>query len=349
MKYFLMIFTFFIFTNILIADTITINRKLDNLEHDVKQIETNQINYKIEKDLLKETYSNNYEKINFFITLILGVMGILGYLGLKDMSTIKKEYEQELNELRRIKGEFDFKSKEFDSDKKKFDEDFKSIIKENEEQSRKIKFIEMKDKVRSLIKENSLTGALEFANEALNITDDDKDLLNLKGIILCRLNQMNEAVICFQLALKNNPNDSATILNSTECFYFSRNIDAAKELINKHKTLFEQKENTKLLELLKIIELFFLEKKKELLDIVKQNIDSNNLKSKNKYINGWDLKEALHFIHYQPESELKTIVQNIFWFYDAQISGETLLKILDIDLKSDYAEFVDLEEDMTKI
>ena len=65
-------------------------------EFRLKRQENNEQNYKLEKDLLKETYSNNYERINIVITIILGVIGILGYLGIRDISSIKKEYEKEL-------------------------------------------------------------------------------------------------------------------------------------------------------------------------------------------------------------------------------------------------------------
>ncbi len=329
------IFTFLILVIVVqfaFADTTSINRRLNDIEHTIKQIDANQLNYKIEKDLLKETYSNNYEKINLVITLILGVMGVLGYLGLKDISTIKKEYEQELSNLRQIQSQFNLKSQEFDTDKKKFDEELKSIIKENEEQSRKIKFIELKDKVRTLLKDNNLTPALEFANAALNISDKDADLLNQKGRILCRLNQMKDAVDTFMTARTSNPQDNSTILNTAECLYFAKDIEGAKKIVQEHKGLFESKDNGRLLELFNIIELYFNGKNKELLEIAKSYVDINNLKTSGKAISGWDLTEAQYFIHYQPENELKTSLQNIVWYWDGKITGETLLTRLKLEI-----------------
>ena len=40
-----------------------IQNQLSNLEFKVNQTISNQLNYRIEKDLLKETYSNNYDRI----------------------------------------------------------------------------------------------------------------------------------------------------------------------------------------------------------------------------------------------------------------------------------------------
>lgn len=332
MKITLTILTLFLFAQFVLADTTSVNRRLDDIEHAVKQIDANQLNYKIEKDLLKETYSNNYEKINMVITILLGVVGVLGYLGLKDISSIKKEYEQELSQLRQIQSQFNLKSQEFDTDKKKFDEELKSIIKENEEQSRKIKFIELKDKVRTLLKDNNLTPALEFANVALNIFDKDTELLNQKGVILCRLNQMKEAVETFMAAKESNPHDSSTIFNTVECLYFAKDFEGAKKIMQNHKGLFENKENGRLFDLFNLIELYHTGDKKKLLEIANSYVNVSNLKTSSKVISGWDLTEAQFFIHYQPENEMKTILQNIVWYWDGKISGEVLLTRLKLEI-----------------
>lgn len=325
-------------TSYLVADTITLQNRVNKAELDIKdinrnlkQVEVNQLNYKIEKDLLKETYSNNYENINIIVTIVLGVIGVLGYLGLKDITAIKKEYEAELSKLREIQSEFNLKSKELDTNKMKLEEDLKSIIRDNEEQSRKIKFIELKDKVRTLIKDNSLTGALEFANAALQI-DEDVDLLNQKGIILCRLNQLPEAIETFNTALNHNPTHSTTLLNTVECLYFAKDLEPAKKIISENNSLFENKAQGMLMELLRIIELFHNEDKDALLAIAKGYVTYDNLKVKSKRVIGWDLQEANFFVYHQKDGDLKAILANIFWYLDAQIDGETLLRRLKIEL-----------------
>ena len=332
MRNLILIMTFSILTTSSFADTTSINRRVDDIERTVKQIDANQLNYRIEKDLLKETYSNNYEKISLVITLLLGVVGIFGYLGLRDINTIKKEYEKELSNLRQIQSQFNIKSQEFDTEKKKFEEELKSIIKENEEQSRKIKFIELKDKVRSFLKDNQLTPALEFANAALLITNNDVDLLNQKGRILCRLNQIKEAVDAFQNARKADPTDNTTILNTAECLYFAKDTEGASKLISEHRGLFESKDKGRLLELFNIIELYFKSDKNSLLQLAKSYVTFENLKLTENKISSWDLTEAIYFIHHQTDSELKTIIQNIIWYWNGQITGENLLTALKIEL-----------------
>lgn len=319
-------------TNYAFADTLTINRKLEDLEFRLKRIEGNEQNYKLEKDLLKETYSNNYERINFFITIALGLIGILGYLGIRDISSIKKEYEKELSSLREIQSQFKIKSEELDKGKKKLDDDLKGIIRENEEQSRRIKFIELKEKVGSLIKENNLSSALEFSNAALELSKNDVDVLNLKGRILCRLNQLNDAVETYQLAISVNPTNSPSIVNTAECLMFAKDIEGAKKLIEQHKAIFESKESGRLLEMFELFELYHSSNKDRLLEIAKSYVDFNNLSVTGKKMIGWDLSEAIYFIHFQPDGELKKIIQNIIWYWDGRIDGRTLLTGLNLEL-----------------
>ena len=60
------------------------NEKLENelkkLSDQVTEVRRDQLNYQIEKDLLKETYSSNMDTINIVIAIILAIFGIIGFL-----------------------------------------------------------------------------------------------------------------------------------------------------------------------------------------------------------------------------------------------------------------------------
>lgn len=306
--------------------------KFEQLENEMKEVRRDELNYKIEKDLLKETYTNNYERISLIITILLAFIGIFGYLGIRDINSIKKEYEKELATLRNIQSQFNTKALEFDSEKKKFDDELKSIIKENEEQSRKIKFIELKEKSATLLKDNNLYSALEFTNAALDISPIDPTMLNQKGRILCRLNQAKDAVQIFEKALSVNPMDNTTILNTGECYYFANDLEKAKKLIAEHKSLFESKDNGNLIVLFDILETYYNKDKAELIKKIKGQVDEKDLKFLKKRMGGWDLNEAIYFSIYQPDSDLKEMLKNFLWYKDGQITGETLYQIIGIEL-----------------
>ena len=81
MKNTLLIFlNVFITYNIYAKDSLNIveqnQYQIEILQNDVKEIRRDQLNYKIEKELLKETYSSNYTTVQIFISLILGIFAI---------------------------------------------------------------------------------------------------------------------------------------------------------------------------------------------------------------------------------------------------------------------------------
>jgi hypothetical protein len=55
--------------------------KLGFLERSVKEVRRDQLNYKIERDLLKETNSSNIQTINIVIAIVLSIFSVLGFLG----------------------------------------------------------------------------------------------------------------------------------------------------------------------------------------------------------------------------------------------------------------------------
>ena len=65
------------------------------LEDQFKEIRRDELNYQIEKDLLKETYSSNLQTLNLVLTIVLGLFSIIGFLGIRDIHP--KLFGMELN------------------------------------------------------------------------------------------------------------------------------------------------------------------------------------------------------------------------------------------------------------
>jgi len=63
-----------VFPNIISSqnkDKDTTSIEVQKLKDSVSEIRRDQLNYKIEKDLLKETFSSNYQTINIVLAIIL--------------------------------------------------------------------------------------------------------------------------------------------------------------------------------------------------------------------------------------------------------------------------------------
>ncbi|MCJ7593364.1 MAG: tetratricopeptide repeat protein, partial [Desulfobacterales bacterium] len=245
---------------------------------------------------------------------------------------IKEKYESELAELRRVKDQFKQKSSEFDVERKKIDQELKTIIEENQKQSQKIQFIELKEKALSLLKANNITMSLEFANAALDIKESDPECLNIKGRILARLNQLPNALQVYRKSVEDNPENLPLKSNLVECLYFMNQIEEAESIISQNKDLFKSKLDGKLVEFFNIIKMYFESDLEGLKNIAKSYVQHDNLDELGKKMKGWDFTEASYFAYFLEENDLKTAIQNIIWYWDNQIKGRLLLTRLKLPL-----------------
>jgi hypothetical protein len=332
---------YFIFLNIIFIqfslaqnkDSLAIKNlrnEISILENQIKTVEKNQLNYKIEKDLIKETYSTNYERINTIITIILGIIGVIGFIGIRDITSIKKEYLTELEKLKGLQVEFESKSKEFTVEKDKFDSEIRQILIENEEQNRKIKFIELKEKINSLLNENKIQDALEFVNAALVIEPEDRIVLRQKARIYVRLNLFPESLKVYEKLNTIFPDDTSIGLDNIECLYFANHLKDAKTLSEKYSDSLKAKEEGKLIQFLEAVELFHNKDSEKLLEKIKEFIDFENLEKIEKQFKTWDLKEAKYFIAYQPDSESKKLLQFYIWYLNGEVNGTKVCENLGI-------------------
>ena len=332
--FFLIFIQFSIAQNKDSLNIINLKNEVSRLENQVKTVEKNQLNYKIEKDLIKETYSSNYERINMIITIILGIIGVIGYIGIRDISSIKKEYVNELEKLKGLQIDFESKSKEFNTEKDKFDSEIRKILIENEEQNRKIKFIELKEKITSFLRDNKLYESLDFIGAALEISPEDESILRYKARTLCRLNRLEDSLSIYEKLHKNSPEDKGLVLDLIEMMMFNKEFEKAEKLIDQNSAIYNARNEGKLAKLMSLFKHYHLNEEVELLDGVKDLVDFSDLNSISKIINEWDLEEAKFVSAHLPVSEQKKQLQNVLWYLDGQINGKTLCNRLNIEIKN---------------
>ncbi len=308
-----------------ISDSLAIKSleyKIEQIDDQIKELRRDELNYKIEKDLLKETYSNNYERISLIITIILGIIGVLGYLGIKDINSIKKEYTTELTKLKQLQLEIASKFTEFQTSKEKYDTELRDILKTNDEQNKKIKVLELKDKINNLFKDELYGSALEFCIVALELSPNDIILLHSKAMIHTRLRNYKESVTTYLKLLEIDKDNQSAIFDLTEVYLMSKQKKEFDKMIAKHSTLFKDKLDGKLLEVFSIITNYQDKKTDKLKEIALANIDMTDLQTKRERIEGWVFKDLLIYIANEPPSDEKAIVQNLLWYIDGQLTAK---------------------------
>ncbi|MBD3892209.1 hypothetical protein [Olleya marilimosa] len=308
-----------------------IKYEIQRLETQLNTVEKNQLNYSIEKDLIRETYSSNYERISLIITIILGIIGVIGYLGIKDINTIKKEYITELEKLKGLQVEFKSKSKEFNIEKSKFDSEIRKILLENENQNKKIKFIELKEKIKNFLIENKLIDALEFIGVAHELSPENETILEYKARTLCRLNKLEDS-LSVNKELYEKFETKKHALNLIECMYFAKDYNNLKPLLEKYKVDLEEKNEGKVSKIFNLFKLYHTNQKDKIIRTVKEIIDFNDLDTTSKRITEWDLTEAKFVAQHLPDSTYKNQIQNVIWYCDGQINGKNLCDRLKIEI-----------------
>lgn len=327
MKYLISIFTLISIQGNLFSfnkDSLKITQldyKIEQLDNQAQEIRRDQINYRIEKDLLKETYSNNYDRISLIITIILGIIGVLGYLGIRDINTIKKEYSSELSNLKQAQTDIATKYLEFQTSKEKYDTELKDIFKTNEEQNKKIKVLELKDKISNLFKEKQYSTALEFCIVALELTPNDISLLHEKARINTRMLSYKDATVTYNKLLELDKNNQTAIVDLTEVYLLDKQQIEYQLMLSKHADVFNQTKNKDVLNLFSIIIHYQQKNLEKLKEISLSKIDTNDLTSKKSRIEGWIFSDMLTYIANESASEEKLIAQNLLWYLDGQQSA----------------------------
>lgn len=234
---------FLLLTNDAIAITSANSVTIEQLQNQISEIQRDQLNYKIEKDLLKETYSTNYATIQLVITIILAVStilgAILGYFGVNNINNLKKEYEVELTKIRELKADFETKLQELTTSQKKVEGELQIINTRNEEQDKKIKLLEIKEKIVSRIKEKNYPRAFQYVGIGLDMVNDDYELLTTRALLFIKLKDYPAAIESYkQVISMQTISDPVTILNYAEVYLLAGLIDNYDNLVAQYPAYF---------------------------------------------------------------------------------------------------------------
>ena len=218
-------------------DTLNVRDKIVKIEESVSEIRRDQLNYKIERDLLKETFSSNYQTINIVLAIVLVIFSVFGFLGIRDIGAIKEKYGNELDKLNKLRADFELKITKYQVEQDKVKEEYFAVLKTNDEQNRRIKVLELQEKVSSLIKGNSYQRALEYVIPALNLDPDNQILLAQKGMCLWRLGDLPGATAAFEKVVQLDQSNISAVGNLLELYLIKNSLDEFHGLYSKNKAL----------------------------------------------------------------------------------------------------------------
>lgn len=218
-----------------------LKRDVKSATNDMELIRRDQLNYSIEKNLLKEAYSSNIESIQIIISIVLGIFTVLGYLGFKNINQLKDSYAKELEELKEIKSDFE---KQLRILKEKHEEFESKVDSVNETQDRRLKLLELIEKVSEIIRAGQWKWALEHIAVGLEIDPQNLTLLTQQGLCQGKLGEFKKAIATWKKILESSNADKSTVasavVNSLEYLALENNREEFDLLISKYQNEVEQ-------------------------------------------------------------------------------------------------------------
>lgn len=175
------------------APEIEFQERMGIFERQLQETRRDQLNYKIERDLLKETYSSNLQTVNVVITLILGTFSVLGFLGVRSIGATRQEFSDELNQLRDIRSKSETRLAEIESRQQLAQTQLAEVSRFSVEQDQRVKLLEIQERAASLVQQKAHQRALDYIAVGLDSNPDDLTLLGLKRTCVLFLNRFDEA------------------------------------------------------------------------------------------------------------------------------------------------------------
>ncbi len=306
-----------------ILDTTSINARLDKFDENVKEIRRDQLNYQIERDLLKEAFSSNYQTVNIVLAIVLGLFSLIGFLGLRDIGAIKKDYIEELEKLNTLRKDFEIKVELYEAEQKKALEKYSTIVKTNDEQNRRIKILELQEKIASLMHTNNYQRALEYLAVALEMDPNNAFFYLNKGLSLWRVGDLSGAISAYTQATKLDADDLNAVMNLIELYLLTKRFDDFEALYSKNKQAVITRHSAALSFYFEALELF-LKKDLNKLKSLTSNFIATVSPGKQKRTD-WDFKDALKELAPKPDEQLSELLLLIIEFLRGEVSKEEVL------------------------
>jgi hypothetical protein len=286
-------------------------KEISYLRDEVKEIRRDQLNYLIEKDLLKETYSTSYQTINIVITIILGIFVILGYLGIRDINTIKEGYEKKLSELANTQKNLEVKLTEFNQTKEKSEEKLTSILSQNDEQNKKIKVLELREKIGNLISKKLYTNAIEYVGVGLDMMPNDIELLRYKGFANFKLLKYSEAINALEKILTFEKSDSNAMMDLAELYLLTGDMLKFRDIFSNNQSLFHSEDNKINSFYLEALSYYKQKDEKKLVESIQRFFPNFANEEEKKKISSWDFRDSKNNIKDDEESKLKILITSL--------------------------------------
>ncbi len=223
------------------ARQVDIESDVAKIRDQLTEVRRDQLNYQIERDLLKETYSSNLQTLNLVLALILGAFAALGYLGLRNLGGLRTEFQADLDKFRTAKSELEQQLRVLVQAQTQATSQVEQLRKENEDQDRRLKGLEVREKATDLMSRSNFALALDYLNVGLQVTPNDSVMISHRFRCLLKLGRVTEAIAAGESILEAQPGDRTPILDLAELYLMAARFEDYERLIATYRDVFTQR------------------------------------------------------------------------------------------------------------
>ncbi len=296
---------------------ISIENRLEKMENSIEEVRRDQLNYKIEKDLLKETYGSNIQTINMVLAIVLALFTILGFFEIKSVGELKKTYKNELNNLNKLQHDYAANFEKIKNEIETARTSYLEITERYEEQNKRIKKLELINSYDSNYDDKKYSNALEYISAAIELDPEDYELIIKKALCLQKLKEYPEAINLYKEVLHKAPKFEWAFQNLAELTLLLNEIDEYKKIYDQNKISLNMCHSGTLMVYFRLIENFHKNDLEEMEKIVMEFINNEHF---DREIAGWEYEEALNILNLQPNSKGKNILYNFIDMVSGKIS-----------------------------
>ena len=289
------------------------------LEDDVKEIRRDQLNYQIERDLLKEAYATNLKTVDVLIALALGVITIvgvvLGFLGVRNIYALRKEYNDDLDALRRLKAGFEGDIERIKARETETKDQFTNL-------NNRIRVLELQEKAGQFIAARNFVRGLSYAEVGLSIASDDPILLSQKGLCQFKTRDYTGAIQTYELML--NANILGQNANLAELYLAVKRLEDFDKLLSATTSFYpDQGTEREFRNYLAAVRAFVANDANTLKNTVEQYVTLGT-PGQSKRIGGWDFEDVRTVIQQYADTPEKDLLLRYIQVLNGQAPIESL-------------------------
>lgn len=222
--------------------------------------------------------------------------------------------------MKDIKSEFELKLKDLAASQEKVKEQISTIDSLNEEQNKKIKILEIKEKVGSLFTQRNYQRTLDYVAIGLELSPDDIELVSFRASSLIQLRNYPEAIEAHKQGVKIDPTNALIIKNLAELYLLDGHIDKYNDLVNDKREYFKTEQDV-LITYLEALKLFKQKMFPEMKKFIADFVEKDDVTTTKNHIGQWDFTDLNYSFKSIENSVEKILFLNFTNYLSGSLSG----------------------------